>query len=112
MRLLTWPNCDGVVRWLVSALCSYAGRTRATHEPDGSPTVDPLVRVARRAGEGHVTVPGSVKRCGNEETRETPVVAGAVEAKESASERRDSRVIEAAHFLKTLKKGMVAEEKR
>lgn len=98
--------------WIVSALCGDRGRTSATNEPDGSPAVDPLVRIARAARESHVPVPGSVERCGNEETRETPVVAGAVEVKESASERRDSRVVKAAHFLKTLKKGMVAEEKR
>lgn len=87
------------------------GKGKRTNEPNGRPAVDPVVRGASRAGEGLGAAPGSVKRSSNEETAKTPVVTRAEEERR-ISERRRRRGRAQAHFLKTLKKGMVAEEKR
>lgn len=82
------------------------------HRPERSPPVQPRVRLEAGPLERRGAVPGPVQRRGEQNARETPVVtrAGAEIPYGVSSTYEIGR--ERAHFLKMLKKGMVADEKR
>jgi hypothetical protein len=82
------------------------------HRPERRPPVQPRVRLEAGPLERGGAVPGPVQRRGEQNARETPVVtrAGAEIPYGVSSTYEIGR--ERAHFLKMLKKGMVADEKR